>query len=445
MNPENKVVKRIIRPIDHFIAAEASGGILLVFVTLVAMIWANSPWHESYYGLLHTPIKLSFGSFLLDKTLHHWVNDVLMVIFFFVVGLEIKTEMLDGELSSPKKAALPMFAALGGMIVPALIYLIINKGSADGLTQGWAIPMATDIAFAVGVISLLGKRVPLALKVFLLALAIVDDLGAVLVIAFFYTSEISGDALGVAAIGLALTLFAQKVGIRVFWIYAVLGLVVWLGILQSGVHATIAGVLLGFLTPAQALYRPLQFREKFKSVSDRLARRLQSGSSLINKNLEPREEDLFELENLAYESISPLDRLIHLLHPWVNYFIMPIFALFNAGLFLGELDLGMAFINPVFLGVALGLFIGKPLGVFLFCWVTVRLGFASLPTNCQWKHILSVGFLAGIGFTMALFICNLSLVGIAEESFAKIAILVASALASIIGSFLLYMSTQKNS
>ena len=238
----------------------------------------------------------------------------------------------------------------------------------------------------------------------------------------------------------------KKVGIRVFWIYAVLGVVVWLGILKSGVHATIAGVLLGFLTPAHALYRPLQFREKFKSVSDKLIQKLQSGSRggpTPNKNSTPDEEDLFELENLAYEAISPLDRLIHLLHPWVNYFIMPVFALFNAGVSLGGVNMGSALMDPVSLGIVLGLFIGKPLGVFLFCWMTVKFGLASLPNHCQWKHILSVGFIAGIGFTMALFICNLSLVGTAQENFAKIAILIASILASIVGSFLLYVSAQK--
>lgn len=436
-----KIVRKFIKPIEEFLQFEAAGGIILIVMTVIAMVWANSPWHHSYHEMLHTHVKFGFGDFLLDKTLHHWVNDGLMVIFFFVVGLEIKAEMLNGELSTPKKAALPMFAALGGMIAPALIYTFINAGE-GGDPNGWAIPMATDIAFAVGVISLLGKRVPLSLKIFLLALAIVDDLGAVLVIAFFYTSEISGSSLGFAAIAMALTVFSQKVGIRAVWVYLVLGICVWLGILQSGVHATIAGVLIGFLTPAIPFLKPKEFGDKLVELTDGLKKSMGYDLSEFQREkmqdtLVPEDDLIYELQEVMFESVSPLERIIHYMHPWVAYFIMPVFALFNAGVELGGVDLSHA-ISPVSLGVVAGLVIGKPLGIFIFCWVTVKFGLANLPEGTSWKQIIGVGFLAGIGFTMALFICNLSMAGTEKESFAKLAILVASVIASVLGSFILY-------
>jgi NhaA family Na+:H+ antiporter len=300
-----KVVKKILVSIQDFLKFEAAGGIILIIMTVVAMIWANSPLSHLYHDMLHLPVKLQFGSLILDKTLHHWVNDGLMVIFFFVIGLEIKAEMVMGELSTPKKAALPMFAALGGMIAPALIYLAFNMSGGD--PNGWAIPMATDIAFAIGVISLLGKRVPLSLKIFLLALAIVDDLGAILVIAFFYTAEISTSDLGIAALGLALTFFAQKVGIRAIWVYVVLGVVVWLGVLLSGIHATIAGVLLGFFTPTSALYRPADFIKTLESITNKIRASIQkkSGGSdkAIADDIEIDDHDVYKLQELAFESI----------------------------------------------------------------------------------------------------------------------------------------------
>lgn len=434
-----KLVRKILVPIEDFLKFEASGGIILICMTVLAMIWANSPLSHMYHDMLHLPIKLQVGSFILDKTLHHWVNDGLMVIFFFVIGLEIKSEMLMGELSSPKKAALPMFAALGGMVAPALIYLAINING--GEPKGWAIPMATDIAFAIGVISLLGKRVPLSLKIFLLALAIVDDLGAILVIAFFYTAEISGSALGIAAIGLALTFMAQKTGIRAVWVYIVLGVVVWMGVLISGIHATIAGVLLGFFTPAQAFYRPVDFSKRLIDIAHKIktsvAKNAGPDDSHTLVDVEIDDHDVYELQKLSFEAISPLERLVHYLHPWVAFFIMPVFALFNAGVELGGVNLNELVVSPIALGVVAGLVIGKPLGIFIFSFLAVKLGLASLPTNTSWGQLIGVGVIAGIGFTMALFICNLALAGSVQEGFAKLAILIASVLASIIGSLLI--------
>jgi NhaA family Na+:H+ antiporter len=436
-----RFVRKILVPIEDFLKLEAAGGIILILTTVFAMIWANSPLHHFYHDMLHLPVKFQMGSFVLDKTLHHWVNDGLMVIFFFVIGLEIKSEMMTGELSSPKKAALPMFAALGGMIAPALVYLAFNISG--GEPKGWAIPMATDIAFAIGVISLLGKRVPLSLKIFLLALAIVDDLGAILVIAFFYTAEISTSYLGVAAFGLAFTFFAQKVGVRAIWIYVILGIIVWLGVLLSGIHATIAGVLLGFLTPATSLFKPVEFSKTLESITHKIKKSIQQNAGPgashndADADIEINDHDIYSLQELAFEAVSPLERLVHYLHPWVAFFIMPVFALFNAGVELGGVSFGDLVVSPVAIGIVAGLVIGKPLGIFIFSYLAVKLGFATLPTNTSWGQLIGVGLLAGIGFTMALFICNLALAGSVKEDYAKIAILIASVLASILGSILI--------
>lgn len=440
---EQHFMKKVLVPIEDFLKLEAAGGIILIIVTILTMIWANSPLHHYYHDMLHLPVTLKIGSFVLDKSLHHWVNDGLMVIFFFVVGLEIKSEMITGELSSPKKAALPMFAALGGMVAPAAIYAMINANG--GSPSGWAIPMATDIAFAIGVISLLGKRVPLSLKIFLLALAIVDDLGAVLVIAFFYTAEISTSALGVAALGLIFTFFSHKVGIRATWIYFVLGIMVWLGILTSGIHATIAGVLLGFFTPAVAFIKPAAFGRGLKAISSRFNKAfgldMNSPEPIdIDEDAEINDHDIYDLQELAHEAVSPLERLVHTLHPWVTYFIMPVFALFNAGVELGGVDIGYAVSSKVSLGIIAGLVLGKPIGIFLFSFLTVKLGFASLPANTTWTQLIGVGFLGGIGFTMALFVGNLAMGGTEKEDFAKLAILIASLIASTIGIIILMAS-----
>lgn len=366
--------------LQQFSALESAAGILLVLSTVVAMILANSAAQELYFHCLHVKI--------LGLSVHHWVNDGLMTIFFFMIGMEIKKEIMVGELAQPKKAALPIAAAIGGMLVPALIYVAFNP--LDPNRRGWGIPMATDIAFALGALTFFGKRVPLPLKVFLLALAIIDDLGAVIVIALFYTSQIVGPYLGLAAIGLGAIALLKRVGVRHYWIYVTLGAVVWFGVLKSGVHATVAGVLVGLLTP-------LAFPKYGKA-----------------------------------ETYSPLDDLVHTLHPWVNFAIMPIFALCNAGIALAGVEMLSILKNPIHQGVLLGLAVGKPVGILLISFIVVRMGLARLPARVGWMELLGVGLLAGIGFTMALFISGLALYP-EQEIYSKTAILLASMISAVAG------------
>lgn len=436
-----KVVKQFMTPLERFAALEASSGILLVFVTLIALFWANSPWSEVYHHLIEIPISIGVGSFMMNYTLHHWVNDGLMVIFFFVVGLEIKRELTIGELSSPRKAALPMFAALGGMVAPALIYAHFNH---DGIgSSGWGIPMATDIAFAVGVLTLLSKKVPVALKIFLLALAIVDDLGAVMVIAVFYTEQIMTNALALATVGVFATLFLKYAGVRKLWVYWILGVFVWFNVLNSGVHATVAGVILGLLTPVLPLHRMKDVAEQFKALVASIAAGTVEGPGGTVKLSDETNHELDELDNLATESRSPLDRLIHGLHPWVSFGIMPIFAFVNAGVTItGGFSVAEFASNPIAIGVILGLFVGKPVGVLLTSFIAVKLNWAQLPFGVTWRHMTAVGFLAGIGFTMALFIGHLALKVPEIEMYSKLGILVGSLFSAIAGMILL--ATGKN-
>lgn len=434
-----KVVKKLLSPIEKFFAMETASGVLLMIVTVIAMVWANSRYYHAYEAMLELPVGVKLGGIEVIKTLHHWVNDGLMVVFFFVVGLEIKRELIIGELSSPRKAALPMFAALGGMIVPALIYTFFNAGTPA--ISGWGIPMATDIAFAVGVLTLMSRKVPLALKIFLLALAIVDDLGAVLVIALFYTTEISSNALAIAAIGIFLTLFVKYAGIRKFLIYWVLGAIVWFAVLKSGVHATVAGVILGLMTPVAPFYNLKKVPEFFKDLVATINHGISSSNSEAGQLNHEAVHALEQMEEVVAESRSPLDRLIHTLHPWVSFFIMPIFALFNAGVHIsGDFTIQSFLSQPIALGVILGLFIGKPIGVLLFSWLAIKLNLAQLPTGVTWLHMIAVGCLAGIGFTMALFIGHLALKVPEVEIYSKLGILTASVLSAVVGMTLLSMT-----
>ena len=378
-------IQKILKPFETFFALEASSSFLLAFCTIVAMILANSAAAESYFHLLHWKVA--------GLSLHHWINDGLMVIFFFVVGMEIKRELVVGELKSPKQAALPIAGAIGGMAGPAFIYYFLNPEYPQ--SRGWGIPMATDIAFAVGVLSFFGKRVPLPLKIFLLALAIVDDLGAVLVIAFFYTNEISGPFLGFGALALASMVLMREVGVRSYWPYVLNGIIVWFCVLKSGVHATVAGVLIGLLTP-------ITFQPK------------------------------------TGEAFNPLENLVHMLHPYVSYGIMPIFALANAGVKLDGVDFSYLASNSIFQGVSFGLFFGKPIGILISCAVVVGLGLAQLPRGVGWFKMLGVGFLAGIGFTMALFISSLALYP-EQEIYSKTGILLGSLASAICGSFFVWL------
>ena len=436
-NPESwgrphRRIDVIVRPFQEFAHEAASGGIVLLIATIVALVWANSPWRESYHDLWHAELTVAIGGLKLSSSLHHWINDGLMVIFFFVVGLEIKREVLAGELSSPRKALLPIAAAAGGMLVPALIYASLNFGRPE--ITGWGIPMATDIAFALGILALLGDAAPLPLKVFLTALAIVDDLGAVLVIAVFYTSDLNLTALLLGALVLGAMFLLNWLGVRSPLVYFVFGVGLWLCFLASGVHATIAGVLAAMAIPARTLIDEETYVKRVKF----LVGEIESDES--GKSIEEERARTWALaSNLAEESkclLPPLHRLEHAWHPWQAFFIMPVFALANAGI-----EIGGGFLETLTeraaLGVILGLVIGKQVGVTLFSWLVVKMGWAALPTGVTWKHIYGVSWLAGIGFTMSLFIANLAFQDEAHLVMAKGGILVASLIAGVAGYFLL--------
>lgn len=437
-----KAVKKIISPIENFLNMESSSGIILMIVAVIAMILANSPLHDIYHSIIHLELGVKLGAIEISHSLQHWVNDGLMVIFFFVVGLEIKRELVQGELSSPSKAALPMFAALGGMVAPALFYFAFN--TSGPASPGWGIPMATDIAFAVGILTLFSKRVPFTLKIFLLALAIVDDLGAILVIAFFYTEQIHQVALGMAAVGIAVITIMKYSGVRQIAMYSVVGFLVWIAILKSGVHATISGVIIGLLTPVAALFPKKELPHKFRNLANDIAQSIEGHKD--DKELShDTVEKINDLQMVAVESSSPLDRLIHLLHPFVSFVIMPVFAFVNAGVHIENISLESFLSNNISLGIILGLVLGKPIGVMLFSYIAIKLNLAKLPKGVSWTHMLAVGFLAGIGFTMALFISNLALKGPGMEMFSKLGILTASIIAGLIGSVLLQFSKSPES
>ncbi len=417
----NKPLARFVaRPVREFLRVEAAGSLLLLLAAAVALVWANSPWASSYDSLWHTHLILDVGPLHLDETLQHWVNDALMVIFFFVVGLEIKYELVHGDLRDPKTAALPIIAAIGGMVVPAGLYLALNPPGSAG-SGGWGIPMATDIAFAVGVLGILGRRIPSSARLFLLTLAIVDDIGAILVIAVFYTADLSLGWLAIAIGLLAAMVLARLLRIWSINVYAVLGVGVWFALLESGVHATLAGVAIGLLAPAGPLLR--------EQVARGHAQR-----ALRDNMLDP--DELTKLRFLLRESVSVVDRLQSSLHPVSAYVVLPVFALANAGVELG--GIGKVFTEPVGLGIILGLVLGKPVGILLASFVAVRTGLGRLPDNTTWAMILGLGAVGGIGFTVSIFIAGLSFPGgegLTED--AKVAILLASLLAAVAGVVLL--------
>ena len=421
-------ITQLMRPVQRFMHEEASSGIVLFVAAVVALIWANSPWYHAYDELLKTQITIGFGRWAIDETLHHWVDDGLMAVFFFVVGLEIKRAVIVGELSSVRKAALPIFAALGGMIVPALIYVAFNaEGEAS---RGWGVPMATDIAFSLGVLSLLRTRAPLPLKVFLAAFAIIDDIGAVIVIAVFYTGDIAWGNLGIGAIFLAVLVVVGRLGIRHPLVYAVLGAAVWLAFLYSGVHATVAGVLVAATIPIRVRVDPPGFLARGRDLLLVFERSGEYGHE--DETSSEQRAILKELEDTAQEMQSPLQRFETALHPWVAFVIMPLFALSNAGVKI-EGDFFAALTHPVTIGIVLGLVIGKQVGVSLFSWAAVRFGFAALPYGVTWLQFYGVALLGGIGFTMSLFITNLAFTTQTLSTEAKIGILLGSAISGVIG------------
>lgn len=425
-------IDRVMAPFREFAHVEASGGILLMIAAVIALVWANSPWSASYNDFWHSHLAISAGPFELDKSLQHWINDGLMVIFFFVVGLEIKREILVGELASIRRAMLPVVAAAGGAILPAGIFLWFNAGT--DASSGWGIPMATDIAFSLGVLALLGSRVPTMLKVFLTALAIVDDIIAVLVIAVFYTASIEAIYLGMAAVVIGFLLLVNYLRVVNPLVYAVFGVLLWFAFLQSGVHATIAGVLLAFTIPARTRIDTEAFIAETRDSLDQFVAAAAPGQSILTN---PQHQSaLSKLETAIDAARSPMQRFEHALHTWVAFLIMPVFALANAGVALGDMGLD-AITSPVALGIALGLIVGKQVGITAFTWVVVKLGVTQLPTGIQWRHIYGVASLAGIGFTMSLFIGGLAFDTEEQLTFAKIGILGGSAVSGIIGYTLL--------
>ena len=422
-----RLVARVLRPFQEFARIGSLGGVVLLITTVVALIWANSPWGDSYFHLWETSLAVGGTDDPLTLTLHHWINDALMVVFFLLVGLEIKREMLVGELASPRLAALPIVAAIGGMAIPALLYTMVNRGGAGSV--GWGIPMATDIAFALGILALLGPRVPLGLKVFLAALAIVDDLGAVLVIAIFYTSSIDWNALIAAAVCLAVLVTLNRTKVQALTPYLVVGVVLWYCVLRSGIHSTIAGVLLAMTIPTRTRVNAAQFSSSARELLDEFDRS-ETGDLLVITS-KGQQEALHGLD-LALDGVNaPLLKLEHGLNGLVAFGIMPLFALANAGVRLT--GVGEVLGSPVAQGIALGLVAGKSVGITLFSWLAVRAGFAALPSGVTWRLVFGAAWLGGIGFTMSLFIAGLAFGESPLLDSAKVGILAASSLAGVVG------------
>jgi len=419
----------IVDAFFDFVHSEVSSSVVLLACTVVALVWANSPWADSYFHLLHLKLGLSFGDWSFALSVHHWINDGLMVVFFFVVGLEIKRELVVGHLSSTRQAMLPVVAAAGGMLLPACIYTAFNYGQSGA--AGWGIPTATDIAFALGVLALLGSRVPIGLKVYLTAVAIADDIGAVLVIAVFYTSQIAWQGLAVAAVFLALLFLA--IGVlrwRTPGILAILVIGVWVGVFASGIHATIAGILIAFLVPVRARIDPQEFLDVARLRLGHLANGQLSRESMI---MDREQLDSIEVLHEAVADLRPPSlSLEKYFHPISAFVVLPLFALANAGVALGG-DTRELATSPVALGVLLGLVFGKQIGISLFSWLVVRSGGASLPEGVGWGQIFGASCLAGIGFTMALFVSDLAFDDEGLINAAKIGILSASLLSAACG------------
>jgi len=428
--PLEQAFERVVTPFEEFIHHQTTSGVMLMLCALIALAIANSPLAEDYTHLLHARIGISIGAWTLENSLQHWVNDGLMTLFFFMVGLEIKREILVGELASMRRAALPIVAAIGGMIVPALIYAVINPEGIDA--RGWGIPMATDIAFAVGVLVLLGRRVTRPLIMFLVALAIVDDLGAVLVIAIFYTEQIAHAPLIAAALLLGLLILFNLVGIRKPLLYFLVGTALWLAMLQSGVHATIAGVLLALTIPARAKYDPARFSGHVGTLMNRFDDAQQDERNILTNN---RLVSIVQtLEHGVHMVQTPLQRLEHALHLPVALLVIPIFALANAGVPIAADAIAQTLARPVTFGVMLGLILGKFVGITGASWLALRLGIGSLPANTTMRHIAGVALLGGIGFTMSIFIAELAFAGNPEQLvMAKTGILGASVCAGVAG------------
>lgn len=426
--PLHRVTMKASSAFARMLHIEAMSGIVLLIAAAIALIWANSPWAAGYFATWHAPLALTLGPWTWSTDLHFFVNDVLMTIFFLVVGMEIRREMYNGALADVRQALLPIIAALGGVVVPALIYVALARGDAQ-LLNGWAIPTATDIAFAVGVLALLGKSIPGPLRIFLLALAIIDDIVAVLIIAFFYSGGLDYSGFGIALVGLVLVLLFNRMGVAAAWAYVVPGAILWLGLLHTGAHPTLAGVVLGLMTPVAM--RPAQ--RHHLDVAEQALTRIRSHAQRGQFEVDVLHHELRIATTAQRDLLPPVFRLPAMLHPWVAFGVMPIFALANAGVQFGGMDLAATGPHTVFWGVLLALVLGKPLGVFLATFLAVKSGVSPLPEGINWCGVLLVGVLAGIGFTMAIFVGGLAFSDAALLSAAKLGILAASATAAIVG------------
>jgi NhaA family Na+:H+ antiporter len=420
------LAERAFHALERFLHIEAVSGIVLLGAAIVALVWANSPWAPQYDALWHTPLSIGVGDWVFSKSLHFWINDVLMAVFFLVVGMEIRREIHEGALSDLRSAALPLAAALGGVVVPALVYLALNpRGAAH---EGWAVPTATDIAFALGVLALLGRSIPSSVRVFLLALAIIDDIVAVLIIALVYSDGLQLDGLLVAGGGIAIVLGLQAIGVGSAFAYVLPAILVWIGALQLGIHPTLAGVLLGLMTPvraAPARESPLHVAERVVSDLGGRDRERRVGAELA--------QPARQLRWAQRELLPPVTRVQLALHPWVAYGVMPLFALANAGVSLGGIDFTHAGASGVLCGVLFGLVLGKPVGIVAASWLAVKAGWCRLPEGVSWREVILIGLLAGIGFTMSIFIAMLAFSDTALLAAAKLGVLLASATAAVLG------------
>ena len=438
---EDPPIDRMLIPVQRFMHQEAAGGIVLLIAAVAALALANSPLSEGFRDIWETHFVIGLHDFRYDKTFHHWINDALMAVFFFVVGLEIKRSLVLGELASVRRATLPFFAAIGGMVVPAALYILLN--SSGEASRGWGIPMATDIAFSLGVLALLGSRAPLSLKVFLTAFAIVDDIGAIAVIAVFYTESISWANLGVG-MGLLLFLVALNVsGVTNTLTYFIVSVLVWISFFESGIHATVSGVLIAMTIPMKVQIDIQQFVQRGRILMDIFE---DEGPNTTRRGhfalTTTRQRGVLEeLEDASKEVESPLQRLEHILHPWVAFVIIPVFALANAGVSLGDVGFS-GLTSTITLGILLGLVIGKPAGIVFFSWLAVRLGIASIPRDIGWLQIIGASLLGGIGFTMSIFITGLAFVDESLIAQSKMAILIASLVTGGLGFLILRFSRE---
>ncbi|HKY67128.1 MAG TPA: Na+/H+ antiporter NhaA [Acidimicrobiales bacterium] len=426
------VPRKVVQPLQRVLDHEAAGGVVMLIAAVVAIVWANSPWSDSYAEVWQTPLRVELGGLLhLDHlSLQTWVNDALMTVFFLLVGVEIKREIVHGELRDPRAVALPVIAALGGMVVPAAVYLAINAGGPGA--DGWAVPMATDIAFAVGVVTLAGKKVPLAAKIFLLTLAVADDIGAIVVIAVFYTGSLSWGWFACALVSLFGIFLLRRNDVQSLAPYMAVGAFAWLSLLESGVHATLIGVALGLLTPAWPLRSPRRFPPEARKIINNVEAAYYD-RVLTQQEFTENEQRIAEVSRLAMWSTSPLERLERALSPWVAYVVVPVFALANAGVSLSGDALSGLVSDPVTTGVLLGLVVGKTVGVFGATVIAVRLGVGRLPTGTTWRHVFGLATAAGVGFTVALFVTSLSFDTATTTDAAKVGILFGSTVAGILG------------